>query len=122
VTSLKDGMNLVAKEFCACQVEAKGVLVLSEFAGAAAQLQRGALLVNPHDIEGMADALCQAFRMGEAERRQRLEGMQEVLRQQDIFWWVDYYLRAALGEVPEDFRPPKEYFPPMDLEDSWIDV
>jgi trehalose 6-phosphate synthase/phosphatase len=122
VTSLKDGMNLVAKEFCACQVEARGVLVLSEFAGAAAQLQRGALLVNPHDIEGMADALRQAFRMGEDERWQRMKGMQEVLRQQDIFWWVDYYLRAALGEVPEDFRPPKEYFPPMDLEDSWIDV
>jgi len=122
VTSLKDGMNLVAKEFCACQVEARGVLVLSEFAGAAAQLQRGALLVNPYDVEGMADALRQAFRMGEDERRQRLEGMQEVLRQQDIFWWVDYYLQAALGEVPEDFRPPKEYFPTMDLENSWIDV
>jgi trehalose 6-phosphate synthase len=115
-------MNLVAKELCACQVEAQGVLVLSEFAGAAAQLQRGALLVNPHDIEGMADALRQACRMDEDERRQRMERMQEVLREQDIFWWVDYYLRAALGDVPEDFRPPKEYFPPMDLEDSWIDV
>ena len=64
VTSIKDGMNLVAKEFCACQIDGAGVLVLSEFAGAAAQLQEGALLVNPHDIEGMADALKAAFDMG----------------------------------------------------------
>jgi alpha,alpha-trehalose-phosphate synthase [UDP-forming] len=122
VTSLKDGMNLVAKEFCACQLEGSGVLVLSEFAGAAAQLQRGALLVNPHDVEGTADILRQAIQMDEGERRRRMELMQDVLRKQDIFWWVDYYLRAALGTVPEDFRTPKEYFPPMDMEDSWIDV
>src|SRR4029079_10257487 len=122
IPSLKDGMTLVAKELCACQLEGEGVLVLSEFAGAAAQLQGGALLVNPHDVEGTADTLRQAIRMDEGERRRRMERMQDVLRKQDIFWWVDYYLRAALGTVPEDFRTPKEYFPPMDLEDSWIDV
>jgi trehalose 6-phosphate synthase len=117
VTSIKDGMNLVAKEFCACQVDGCGVLVLSEFAGAAAQLQRGALLVNPHDIEGMADALKTAFDMSEAERRRRMEGMREILREQDIFWWVDYYLQAVLGTVPHDFRAPKEYFPPLAIEE-----
>ncbi len=73
VTSIKDGMNLVAKEFCACQVDGCGVLVLSEFAGAAAQLQEGALLVNPHDIEGMADALQEAMDMPEQERSERME-------------------------------------------------
>jgi alpha,alpha-trehalose-phosphate synthase [UDP-forming] len=122
VTSLKDGMNLVAKEFCACQVDATGVLVLSEFAGAAAQLQDGALLVNPHDIEGMADALKQAFDMPAQERRRRMERMQRTLRQQDIFWWVDYYLRAALGTVPDDFRIPREYIPAIDLGDTGIEV
>ncbi len=116
VTSIKDGMNLVAKEFCACQVEGWGVLVLSEFAGAAAQLQSGALLVNPHDIEGMADALKAAFDMGEDERRWRMEKMQDIVREQDIFWWVDYYLQAALGTVPDDFPRPTEYFPPMEIE------
>jgi alpha,alpha-trehalose-phosphate synthase [UDP-forming] len=116
VTSIKDGMNLVAKELCACQVDGCGVLVLSEFAGAAAQLQCGALLVNPHDIEGMADALKQAFDMGEEERRGRMEAMRELIREQDIFWWVDYYLQAALGTVPDDFRTPKEYFPPLELD------
>ncbi|HEY8021730.1 MAG TPA: trehalose-6-phosphate synthase [Thermoanaerobaculia bacterium] len=120
VTSLKDGMNLVAKEICACQVEDPGVLVLSEFAGAAAQLQKGAILVNPNDIEGMAEALKAAFDMDEAERRRRMEGMREVIKKQDIFWWVDFYLKAALGTVPDDFRTPKEYFPAMDFEDNWI--
>ena len=120
VTSIKDGMNLVAKEFVACQVEGCGALVLSEFAGAVAQLQEGALIVNPHDIEGMADALRQAMQMDEEERRRRMRRMQEIVREQDIFWWVDYYLRAAIGEVPDDIRTPKEYFPPMSIEELWI--
>src|SRR5690606_39271385 len=63
VTSLKDGMNLVAKEYCAAQIKENGVLILSEFAGAAAQLQGGALLVNPHDIAGMADCIHEAVNM-----------------------------------------------------------
>jgi trehalose 6-phosphate synthase len=117
VTSIKDGMNLVAKEFCASQVDGCGVLILSEFAGAAAQLQAGALLVNPHDIEGTADALKAAFEMDEEERRRRMEEMRTIVREQDIFWWVDYYLQAALGTVPHDFRALKEYFPPMGFEE-----
>ena len=121
VTSLKDGMNLVAKEFVACQVDGLGALVLSEFAGAAAQLKNGALLVNPHDIEGMADALKAAFEMPPAERLRRMHNMQEVLRKEDIFWWVDRYLKAALGAVPDDFRTPKEILPPADAE-SWVEV
>jgi len=121
VTSLKDGMNLVAKEFVACQVDGLGALVLSEFAGAAAQLKNGALLVNPHDIEGMADALKTAFEMSPAERLRRMHAMQEVLRKEDIFWWVDRYLKAALGAVPDDFRTPKEILPPADAE-SWVEV
>ncbi|MBV8203145.1 MAG: trehalose-6-phosphate synthase, partial [Acidobacteria bacterium] len=122
VTSLKDGMNLVAKEFVACQVDGLGALVLSEFAGAAAQLRNGALLVNPHDIEGMADALKAAFEMSPAERLRRMQGMQEVLRKQDIFWWVDCYLKAALGTVPDDFRTPKEVLPPPEADKSWAEV
>ncbi|HEV8577602.1 MAG TPA: trehalose-6-phosphate synthase [Thermoanaerobaculia bacterium] len=117
VTPIKDGMNLVAKEFCACQIEGRGALVLSEFAGAAAQLQGGALLVNPHDIEGMADALKAAIDLDEAERRWRMEEMRRILREQDIFWWVDYYLQAALGTVPHDFRAPREYFPLLEIEE-----
>jgi alpha,alpha-trehalose-phosphate synthase [UDP-forming] len=122
VTSLKDGMNLVAKEFCACQVDGLGALVLSEFAGAAAQLKNGALLVNPHDIEGMADALKAAFEMSPAERLRRMHSMQEVVRKEDIFWWVDRYLKAALGVVPDDFRTSKEIVPQADTDKSWVEV
>ena len=66
ITPLKDGMNLVAKEYCTCSIEEDSVLILSEFAGAAAQLYRGALLVNPYDIEGVADAIHRAFHMDRA--------------------------------------------------------
>jgi len=121
VASLKDGMNLVAKEFCACQVDGEGVLVLSEFAGAAAQLQVGALLVNPHDIEGMADALHRAFTMSAEERRRRMESMRRVVGEEDIFWWVDSYLKAALGDVPEDFRKPPGNLPPVELEVAMVE-
>src|SRR6185369_9815208 len=61
VTPLKDGMNLVAKEFCAARVDSKGVLVLSEFAGAAAELKCGALLVNPHDTDVVASVIRKAL-------------------------------------------------------------
>ncbi|MCK4547420.1 MAG: trehalose-6-phosphate synthase [Candidatus Eisenbacteria sp.] len=111
VTPLKDGMNLVAKEYCACSLEENCVLILSEFAGAAAQLQRGAILVNPYDIEGVANAIYQAFRMTPAERRLRMRRLRQSIRKQDIFWWVDSFLHAAisthLGSFPvlEDYQP-----------------
>jgi len=97
VTPLRDGMNLVAKEFCACNVRGEGVLVLSEFAGAAAQLQRGALLVNPHDVEAVADALYTAYHMPEEERRNRMHKMRSSIRKHDIYWWVDAFLQAGFG-------------------------
>ncbi len=105
VTPLKDGMNLVAKEFCAAHVDDEGVLILSEFAGAADQLQVGALLVNPYDIEGMAESIHRACTMPGEERARRMRHLREVVRGQDIFWWVALFLRAALeeplGEFPE---------------------
>lgn len=116
VTPLKDGMNLVAKEYCACQVEGDGVLVLSEFAGAAAQLQAGAVLVNPYDVEGMAEALKTALDMPREERRERMRRMQERLRRQDVFWWARRYLSAAFGETLKSFRGEREYLPRIDLE------
>src|SRR5205823_3649985 len=73
VTPLKDGMNLVAKEYCACRIEEDGALILSQFAGAAEQLKPGALLVNPYDVEQMADTILQAFRMNQAERSARMK-------------------------------------------------
>ncbi len=107
ITPLKDGMNLVAKEYCACSIEEDGTLILSEFAGAAPQLARGALLVNPHDVEGVADAIRQAFLMDPAERRARMRRMRASVREQDVFWWVDSFLRAAITKDLSSFPQPQ---------------
>lgn len=97
ITPLKDGMNLVAKEYCASSVEEECVLILSESAGAAAQLRVGALLVNPHDLERVADAIHQALTMPTEERRERMRKLRRVVRERDVFWWVDLFLRAAFA-------------------------
>lgn len=122
VTSIKDGMNLVSKEYCACQVDRDGVLILSEFAGAAAQLKGGAILVNPHDVEGTADALAEALDMAPEERRRRLETMQEVLAEQDIFWWVRRFLNVALKGEAEDLVPPRDFMPRLETGKAWAGV
>jgi trehalose 6-phosphate synthase len=88
-------MNLVAKEYCACRIEEDGALILSQFAGAAEQLKPGALLVNPYDVEQMADTILQAFRMNQAERSARMKRMRRIVRNENVFWWVDSFLRAG---------------------------
>ena len=87
VTPLRDGMNLVAKEYVAAQNPADpGVLILSRFAGAAEQLQ-SALLVNPHSAEELSDAILTALEMSLDERIERWTAMMDVIRAQDIGWW-----------------------------------
>jgi trehalose 6-phosphate synthase len=98
VTPLKDGMNLVAKEFCASSLEDDGVLILSEYAGATAQLQNDALLVNPYDVEGVAEAIHRACTMTEEDRKGRMSRMREKIRREDIFWWVDLFRRVLRDE------------------------
>ncbi|MDR7097764.1 trehalose 6-phosphate synthase [Lysobacter niabensis] len=98
VTPLRDGMNLVAKEFVAAQdAEDPGVLVLSSFAGAARELTQ-ALLVNPYDLDGVADAIAIAVAMPLEERRERWQAMMRRLRHHDITAWRQHFLatlRAA---------------------------
>ncbi|HEX7928334.1 MAG TPA: alpha,alpha-trehalose-phosphate synthase (UDP-forming) [bacterium] len=103
VTPLEDGMNLVAKEYAACSVDGNNVLVLSEFAGAAAQLRRGALLVNPYDTEGMADAIYRAYKMDPPERQERIRRMKKVARENNIFTWVESFLQAGSAADLKDF-------------------
>jgi alpha,alpha-trehalose-phosphate synthase [UDP-forming] len=109
ITPLKDGMNLVAKEFCASNIDGNGVLILSEFAGAVAQLQRGAIIVNPHDVEEVAAAIYKAYHMSEAEKRKRMRRMRQIIKKQDIFWWVNSYLEAAIARNLDNFPPLEEY-------------
>ncbi len=94
VTPLRDGMNLVAKEFIAAQApEDPGVLVLSRFAGAARELQ-GAVIVNPYDVEGIAAGLQQALTMPLEERQARWWPMSEWLRRHDVTAWRKSFLSA----------------------------
>jgi trehalose 6-phosphate synthase/phosphatase len=107
ITPLKDGMNLVAKEYCACSIEEDSVLILSEFAGAAEQLADGALLVNPFDIEGVAEAIRRAYAMPKAERIARMRSMRRSIRRHDVFWWVDSFLHAAFERDLRAFPRPE---------------
>lgn len=96
VTPLRDGMNLVAKEFVAAQDPSDpGVLVLSRFAGAAEQLKE-ALLVNPYDIQTMADTIDQALHMPLSERLDRHQRLLARIQEQDVHWWCRRFL-TALG-------------------------
>ena len=95
VTPLRDGMNLVAKEYVASQdPEDPGVLILSRFAGAALELEEGALVVNPYDIDEVADALESALQMPLAERRDRHAAMMVRLQKFDVHAWCDGFLQA----------------------------
>jgi len=111
ITPLKDGMNLVAKEYCASQTEEKGVLILSEFAGTASQFHEYALLVNPYDIEGVADAIHEACFMDPHEIRRRMRGLRRSVQRQNIYTWVNRFLRTAISEKLNDF-PSMTFFVP----------
>jgi trehalose 6-phosphate synthase/phosphatase len=113
VTPLKDGMNLVAKEFCACRVDERGVLILSEFAGAACELDCGALIVNPYDIQGVVGALWFALLMAEDEQRSRMRAMRAAIAAHDVFQWARSFRgqaslarKAGPAEVLELSYPP----------------
>jgi trehalose 6-phosphate synthase len=100
VTPLRDGMNLVAKEYVVAQDPADpGVLVLSRFAGAAEQLKE-ALLVNPYDTHGTAEAMQQALQMPLEERRHRHQKLLQGIRETDVHWWRNSFLQA-LGETTQ---------------------
>jgi trehalose 6-phosphate synthase/phosphatase len=100
VTPLKDGMNLVAKEYCAAHVDNSGVLILSEFAGAMPELRVGAIVVHPYDEVGIAEALRKALEMPDSERRKRMLRMRRQIRQFDILRWRD--------QIFEQMQQPKE--------------
>jgi trehalose-6-phosphate synthase len=100
VTSLKDGMNLVAKEFCAAQVEECGVAIISEFTGAAAELQHGALVINPYDMAGIAEAIHRACVMPVEEKRSRMRLLRDIVRTHNVQSWADAFLSAAITAEP----------------------
>lgn len=101
VTPLVDGMNLVAKEYVACQTRSPGVLVLSEFAGAAQELF-SALIVNPYDAKAVAGALTQALAMPHEERQTRMRAMRERVMQHDAGEWARRFIDALRSSPAAD--------------------
>jgi alpha,alpha-trehalose-phosphate synthase [UDP-forming] len=99
VTSLHDGMNLVAKEFVTARDDEDGVLVLSQFAGASREL-RDALIVNPYDIEDMADAIHLALTMEPAERSERIKRMRTVIKEHNIYRWAGNLMTSLVRLRP----------------------
>jgi trehalose 6-phosphate synthase/phosphatase len=98
VTPLRDGMNLVAKEFAAARTDGDGALVLSELAGAAEEMPE-ALLVNPYDVDGMSRAIEQALDMPEDERRRRMTALRGRVLRFDVHRWAEEFLAALGGEA-----------------------
>ena len=94
VSSLHDGMNLVAKEFVAARDDGHGVLILSSFAGASRELSE-ALIVNPYDTHGMAEAFLQALQMSAAEQRDRMRLMRDLVRERNVYRWAAQMLLDA---------------------------
>src|SRR5205085_1456036 len=94
VSSLQDGMNLVAKEFIACQVEERGVLLLSRFTGSAEEIE-GAVLINPFNVDGFVSAIRTALEMPADERGRRMRRMRRQLADATIFDWLDAILSTS---------------------------
>ena len=99
VTPIRDGMNLIAKEFVVSQVAGPGVLMLSSLTGAAAELT-DAVIVNPYDIDGMARALYDSLRMPLEERRSRWQRMNNVVERNTASWWSSRFT-SDLRQVPQ---------------------
>ncbi|MGZ4436387.1 MAG: alpha,alpha-trehalose-phosphate synthase (UDP-forming) [Nocardioides sp.] len=99
VTPLRDGMNLVAKEYVACRYEGSGALVLSEFAGAADEL-RQAYLVNPYDINGMKASILEACRADERELGKRMKAMRKTVSEHDVKDWAQGFLKVLREAMP----------------------
>jgi trehalose 6-phosphate synthase/phosphatase len=105
VTPIRDGMNLVAKEFVASRVDDDGVLVLSEFAGAAAELN-GAITVNPYDTQVLADSIQRALSMSTEERRARMRSLRRRVADHDVHKWAASFLQRL-----HDLRPGAPHLP-----------
>jgi len=101
VTSLHDGMNLVAKEYVAARNDCDGVLVLSKFAGASQEL-RDALLVNPYDVAQVRDAIATALKMTPEERRLRMKRMRQQVKEHNVYRWASNILTDVCAVRIED--------------------
>jgi trehalose 6-phosphate synthase len=108
VTPMRDGMNLVAKEYVACRSDLGGALVLSEFTGAAAEL-RQAYLTNPHDLDGVKDAIDAALNQSPEEGRRRMRALRRQVLAHDVDRWARSFLDALADTRPDDQGPQSDF-------------
>ena len=97
VTPLRDGMNLVAKEYVSCKAEERGVLILSEFAGAAEKMGKYSILVNPYDIEEVADSIKEALNMNGNTKNMLISKLREIVQKNDIYAWANNFVNYFKG-------------------------
>jgi len=103
ITPLRDGMNLVSKEYCASSIDNDGVLVLSKFAGSAKQLGKAAILVNPYDTESTADALNIALNMSEEDKVKRMKILRSEVKRNNVQRWINWFINEEeLWELSEE--------------------
>ncbi len=115
ITPVRDGMNLVCKEYVASRKDQKGVLILSEMAGAAAELGE-ALIINPTDSQEIADAITKGLEMTPKEQTKRMKAMRKRLREYDVFAWTnDFFTQMHMIEQEHD-RLSLDYLTPTDME------
>ncbi|MFC7081521.1 alpha,alpha-trehalose-phosphate synthase (UDP-forming) [Halorussus caseinilyticus] len=116
VTPVRDGMNLVAKEFVAAQTREPGVLVLSELAGATEQLGDEAVVVHPHDTANFADAIADSLALSRVERRKRAADLQREVHAEDVYEWLEstFETAAAIQRGRRSIRPDRPSRPAPD--------
>jgi len=114
VTPLRDGMNLVAKEFVASRVDDDGVLVLSEFAGAAAELAE-ALHVNPYDLDRVAQQIKRALTMPRDERQARMRALRHRVRAYDSYRWSDQFIAELMSSIGDKDKVAGTVSPPQEI-------
>jgi trehalose 6-phosphate synthase len=117
VTPLRDGMNLVAKEYVATRTDLGGALVLSEFAGAAREL-RQAYMCNPHDLNSIKEALMRAVEADRSEAAKRMQSMRRYLRDHGGRQWAADFLAALHDSTPTDAAEPGQAMPDAAMETS----
>jgi len=102
VTPVRDGMNLVSKEYCVSNIDDNGILILSGCAGSASQLYGDALIVSPYNTNMIADIIYQAYQMPVEERRARMRSLRYTISRQDIHWWSNLFLQSAAQATRAD--------------------
>jgi trehalose 6-phosphate synthase len=110
VTSLHDGMNLVAKEYVWCQKPERGSLILSKFTGASRELTES-FIVNPYSIEEIADAIAAALKLSSEEKSKRMNSMREKVRASNAYHWATELIQALLkreSDQPTEIRPHRQ--------------